>query len=145
MIQIGGAAQLMFRRSFSPSFLIVCLGIAASLLVYAAPSACSGSPQQPPVRVSLRDSGKTVALSVGQELIVSLQLGPYDDDSWRVIPNSGAALKLIGDDMRYPRDSTARKNKSQEFRFRRESPGTSHLVLERSYSSKPMILEVVDR
>jgi OOP family OmpA-OmpF porin len=31
------------------------------------------------------------------------------------------------------------------FYFRREAPGTAHLVLEQSYWSKPMILKVVDR
>ncbi|MGA9722487.1 MAG: hypothetical protein WBQ86_08545 [Candidatus Binatus sp.] len=99
------------------------------------------------VEVNLQDTGRTVALSVGQDLVVRLPLKNYDDNYWYVAQNSGTGLKLLaGPNEIRSRNWTPRQRHSLEvFYFRRESPGTAHLVLEQSYWSKPMILKVVDR
>ena len=138
----------MFKRSLRQSCLFVCLAIVAGFF-FAAPSSLSAERplrRQVTQHVHLQDTGQTVALSVGQQLIVTLPLKRYDDDTWYVAENSGAGLKLIaGPDERRPRNWTSWKPRSQVFYFQRESPGTAHLVLEHAYWSKPMILDVVDR
>ncbi|MGC1189410.1 MAG: hypothetical protein WA861_02425 [Candidatus Binatus sp.] len=97
------------------------------------------------VRVNILDSGKTVALAVGQRLVVTVPLFRYDDATWRVINKSGSALKLIaGPDTLRPKNWTPFMNSRQVFYFQREAPGTVNLVLLQNYTSKPMILKVVD-
>jgi hypothetical protein len=114
-------------------------------LFFAAPSSSSAARPPHPLHVTLRDTGKTISLPVGQELIVTLQLRPYDDNYWYVASNTGAGLKLVaGPDERRPPNWTPFKYSMEIFYFRRESPGVAHLVLEQNYWSKPMILKVVD-
>ncbi len=138
----------MVKRSLRQWCLVACFAIVAGFFS-AAPSGLSA--ERPPRRqvakhVYLRNTGATVALSVGQQLVVTLPLRRYDDNFWYVARNSGGGLKLIaGPDTRRPRDWTPFKQSLQVFYFRRESPGTAHLVLEQSYWSRPMVLEVVDR
>jgi|GEM_PF-767075 hypothetical protein len=140
----------MVKPSLRQSCLLACFAIAAGLFS-AAPSALSaGQPARPPrpvtLHVNLQNTGQTVALSVGQQLVVTLSMRPYDDNYWYVSHNSGGVLKLIGGpDERRPRNWTPWMYSSQVFYFRRESPGTAHLVLEQSYFSRPMVLKVVDR
>jgi hypothetical protein len=138
----------MFKRSLRQSCLLACFAIVAGFF-FAAPSSLSAErPQRGQVaqRVNLNYTGKTIALSVGQQLVVTLPLGRYDDNTWYVAENSGAGLKLIaGPDTLRPRDWTPFKQSRQVFYFQRESPGTAHLVLEQSYRSKAMTLKVVDR
>jgi hypothetical protein len=123
----------MFRRSFS-----------ASCLLYVAPSAYAAHPKRA-VQIILVDTGKTVAVPVGQELVVSLPLLHYDDDYWYLASSTGGGLNLIGEPVqRRPRNWTPWGYSRQEFHFRRQAPGPVHLVFERSYYSKPMVLEVVD-
>jgi len=137
----------MANRFLRQSRLIACFAMVAGFF-FAAPSSRSASrpPRHPAaLHVFLQDTGSTVALPVGQQLIVTLPLRPYDDNHWYVARNSGAVLKLIaGPDERRPRNWTPWMRSSQVFYFRRESPGTVHLVLEQSYWSKPMLLDVVD-
>ena len=137
----------MVKRSFRQSCLLACFAIVAGF--FAAPSSLSAA--RPPRRqfglnVDLQNTGQTVALPVGQQLIVTLPLWPsYDDNYWYVARNSGGALKLIaGPDERRPPNWTPWNKRTQVFYFRRESPGTTHLVLEQAYWSLPMILKVVD-
>jgi hypothetical protein len=138
----------MVERSLRQWCLLGCFVIVAGFF-FAAP--CSLAAERPPRRevakhVYLADTGATVALSVGQQLVVTLPLRRYDDNYWYVARNSGGGLKLIaGPDTVRPRGWTPFKGSSQVFHFRRESPGTAHLVLEQSYFSKPMVLDVVDR
>ncbi len=138
----------MAKRSLRQSCLLACFAIVAGFF-FAAPSSLSA--ERPPRRqvaknVFLSDTGKTVTLSVGEELAVTLPLRPYDDNYWYVSRNSGGNLKLIeGPIDRRPRYWTPFTGTTQIFYFRRESPGTAHLVLEQSYFSRPMVLEVVDR
>ncbi len=138
----------MVKRSLHQLCRLACFAIVGGFFS-AAPSALSA--ERPPRRqvakhVNLGDTGATVALSVGQQLVVTLPLRRYDDDAWYVARNSGAGLKLIaGPDTLRPRDWTPFKGSWQVFYFWRESPGTAHLVLEQSYWSTPMVLEVVDR
>ena len=138
----------MIKRLLRQSCLLACFAIVAGFF-FAAPFSLSAAPPprlQGDVHVGLGNTGKTVALSVGQELIVTLPLRPYDDNYWYVARNSGGGLKLIaGPDDRRPRDWTPWKKSSQVFYFQRESPGVVHLVLEQNYWSRPMILEVVDQ
>ncbi len=136
----------MVKRSLRQSCLLACFAIVAAL-VFAAPSSLSAA--RPPRRVNqyvaLQDTGKTITLPVGQELIVTLPLWRYDDNYWYVARNSGAPLKLIaGPNEIRRRDWTPWKPSLQVFYFQRGSPGTAHLVLEQSYFSKPMILKVLD-
>lgn len=97
--------------------------------------------------VSLEDSGKTIAIPVGQQLVVKLPLQRrWGDNTWTVVRNSGGSLKLIaGPDERRPPGWTIYKQSSQIFYFRRDAPGTADLVLEEKYWSTPMILKVVDK
>ena len=139
----------MIKRLLHRWCLPACFAIVAGFF-FAAPSSLSAARpararRQVCLRVNLHDTGRTVALSVGQQLIVTLPLYPsYDDNYWYVARNSG--LKLIaGPNDRRPRNWKPWKYSWQVFYFRRESPGTAHLVLEQNYWSKPMILEVVDR
>jgi len=114
------------------------------------PAPPSLSAERPPLRqvglhVGPGYGGKTVALSMGQQLIVTLPLRPHDNNHWYVAYNSGGVLKLIaGPDERRSRKWTPRKYSQEVFYFRRESPGTANLVLDQKYWSKPMILTVVD-
>jgi len=135
----------MSKRSFRQFSLIVCLTIVAGLFSAATASLSAERPR--PLHVNLQDTGKTVALSVGQELIVTLPLQRrWDDNYWSVKGNSGSTLKLIaGPDTRRPANWTPFDRSSQVFYFRREAPGTTNLVMEQSYFSKPMLLKVVDR
>ena len=136
----------MVKRSLRQSCLLACFAIVAGFFS-AAPSSLSAERPRRQVKlyVNLKDTGQTVALPVGQQLIVTLPLRPYDDNYWYVARNSGAVLKLIaGPDEQRPRNWTPGMYSSQVFYFRRESPGTAHLVLEQSYWSKPMILKVLD-
>lgn len=136
----------MFKRSLRQSCLLACFAIVAGF--FAAPSSLSAARparHRDCLHVDLRNTGQTVALPVGEQLVVTLPLQRYDDNYWYVARNSGGALKLItGPDTRRPRDWTPWKQSLQVFYFERESPGTTHLVLEQSYWSKPMILKVVD-
>jgi outer membrane protein OmpA-like peptidoglycan-associated protein len=145
-VLIQGLRTTMVKRSLRQSRLLACFAIVAAS-VFAAPSSLSAArpPRQVKQYAYLQDTGKTIALPVGQELIVTLPLRPYDDNYWYVARNSGAPLKLIaGPDERRPRNWTPWMYSSQVFYFQRESPGTAHLVLEQSYFSKPMILKVLD-
>lgn len=132
----------MTRQSFS---FVVSLALAAGL-VGAASAYAGHATLHPKVHVNLLDSGQTVAVPVGDDLVVTVPLRPYDDNYWYVASNSGDGLKLIvGPDEKRGRNWAPTKASSQVFYFRKESPGTAHLVLEQSYWSKPMILKVVDR
>ena len=139
----------MIKRLFRQSYILACFAIVA-IFFFAAPSPLFAA--RPPRRqaakvVSLNDTGKTIVLLVGQQLVVTLPLRRYDDNNWYVARNWGGGLKLIaGPDERRPRNWTRfRQQSTQVFYFQRESPGVAHLVLEQKYFSKPMILKVLDR
>jgi len=138
--------ETMVKRSVRQSCLLACFAIAGGL-AFAAPSSlfAASPPRQGVVRVGLRNTGGTVALAVGQQLIVTLPLRPYSDNTWHVARNSGAGLKLVaGPNEIRASNWTPFKFSTQVFYFQRESPGTANLVMEQSYFSKPMILKVVD-
>ena len=122
--------------------------VTMAVLISAAPS--SSAPSRPAkiprVTATIENTGQTVAVAVGQQLVVMVPLLHYSDSYWYVAKNTGQELKLIaGPDTKRRSDSTPFKNSSQVFYFQRVAPGTVHLVLEQSYYSKPMILKVVDR
>jgi outer membrane protein OmpA-like peptidoglycan-associated protein len=128
--------------SLSQSCLIASLALVAGLLC-AIPSAYAS--RQTRVEVLLWQTGQTIAVPVGDELVVSLPLLHYEDDYWYIARNSGGDLKLVGSPVeKRPRNWTPWGYSRQEFHFRRVSPGTTHLVLERAYWSKPMVLKVID-
>ena len=118
------------------------------LFLSAAPSspAVRREHKVPHVNVTLMDTGHTVALAVGQQLVVSVPLARYDDSYWYVVRNTGAGLKLIaGPNTKRRNDWTPFEKSKQIFYFERVAPGTVNLVLEQNYYAKPMILKVVDR
>ena len=136
----------MVRRSLLNSYLVVSFAIVAGFLSAAPPSQAAGR-TQPALKkfVYLTDTGDTIALSMGQQLVVTLPLRRYDDNYWYITRNSGVPLKLIaGPDTRRLPGWTPFKPSIQVFYFQRQSPGTAHLVLEQRYYSTPMILRVVD-
>ena len=140
----------MIRRSQHRSLLLAFFAIVAVLLS-AAPSARAteqivGPPGHPRIAVDLQDTGKTIALPMGVELVVTLPLKTYNDNYWYIYRNSGVPLKLIAgpNEMRGRNYKPWTRQTAEIFYFRKESPGTTHLVLEQSYWSKPMILKVVD-
>jgi outer membrane protein OmpA-like peptidoglycan-associated protein len=108
--------------------------------------AAARPPREPNITVHLSDTGKTVGLPFGAILVVALPNKTYDDNYWYVYRNSGVPLKLIaGPNERRGRNFKPwTRNDGALFYFRRENPGTAHLVLEQSYASTPMILKVVD-
>jgi len=139
----------MLKRSLDQSRLLAFLVIAIGFFL-AAPSSMSAArplraAREREVRVDMADTGKTVALPVGQRLIVTLPMWRYDDNTWYVVRNSGGGLKLIaGPDEKRAANWTPWDYRMQVFCFKRESPGTVSLVLEQKYFSKPMILKIVD-
>jgi len=133
----------MFKRSLRQWCLLACLAILAGF-IGAAPS--SSSITRPVKRVGLADSGKTVPLGVGEDLVVTLPLKPYAGNEWYVSHDSDGSLKLIaGPDEKRTKDWIPGRPSLQIFYFRKESPGVAHLVLEQKYWSKAMVLEVVDQ
>jgi outer membrane protein OmpA-like peptidoglycan-associated protein len=135
----------MPKRSLHPSLVLALLAIVVGW-ISAAPSVLAREPWQPKVDVDLQDTGKTIPLSVGEELVVTLPLKTFNDNYWYIYRNSGVPLKLIAgpNEMRGRNYQPWTKQTAQLFYFRKESPGTTHLVLEQSYWSKPMVLKVVD-
>ena len=135
----------MAKRSFRQLCLLGCLAIVAGLFSAAPPSTGAEVPRA--IHVNLLDTGRTIALADGQELVVHLPLSSrYDDNTWRLVSNSGSGVKLIaGPNEVRPKDWTPWSHVSQLFYFRRQSPGVANLVLEEKYFSKPMLLKVIDR
>ena len=135
----------MFKRSLHQSLVLASLAIVVGFLS-AASSAMAHDPLPPRVDVDLQDTGKTIPLSVGEELIVTLPMKTYNDNYWYIYRNSGVPLKLIAgpNEMRGRNYKPWTRQTAQLFYFRKDLPGTTHLVLEQSYWSKPMILKVVD-
>ena len=78
---------IMIKRLLHRWCLPACFAIVAGFF-FAAPSSLSAARpararRQVCLRVNLHDTGRTVALSVGQQLIVTLPLYPsYDDNYW---------------------------------------------------------------
>jgi outer membrane protein OmpA-like peptidoglycan-associated protein len=135
----------MLKRSLLQSFLLASFAIVAGFLS-TAPSALAHEPWQPKTEVDLQDTGKTIGLAVGEELVVSLPLKTYNDNNWYIYRNSGVPLRLIAgpNEIRGRNFKPWTRRAAQIFYFRKESPGTTHLVLEQDYWSKPMVLKVVD-
>ena len=146
-----GLRATMIKRSLRQSCLFACFAIVAGFLSAAPASLAAARPAHMPRRVALylnlQDTGQTVVLPVGEQLVVTLPMKTYNDNYWYVARNWGGGLKLIaGPDERRPTNWRAsRRYTSEVFYFRKETPGTAHLVLEQSYWSKPMILKVVDQ
>src|SRR6202041_288520 len=116
------------------------------VLFFAAPSspAVRRPHKVPQVRVTIVDTGQTVSLAVGQQLVVVVPLIRYDDATWYVAKNPGGGLKLeAGPNTKRRSDWTPFDNSNQVFYFQRVAPGTVHLVLEQNYYAKPMILKGV--
>jgi len=134
----------MLKRSLVLSSLFVSFAIVSGLLSVS--SSALAAPWQPKTEVNLQDTGKTIGLAVGEELVVTVPLKTYDDNSWYIYKNSGVPLKLIAgpNEIRGRNFKPWTRQSAQVFYFRKESPGTAHLVLEQNYWSKPMILKVVD-
>ena len=141
----------MIRRSLLESLLLAFFAIVAGCscplrLPRWRTERIVGPPRHPRIAVDLQDTGKTIALPMGVELVVTLPLKTYNDNYWYIYRNSGVPLKLIAgpNEMRGRNFKPWTRQAAQVFYFRKESPGTTHLVLEQSYWSKPMILKVVD-
>jgi hypothetical protein len=137
----------MVNQTLRQSLLLACFAIVAGFFFVASSSlSAANPPRQIPLRVNLLDTGHTVALTQGQQLIVTLPLGRYDDNSWSVVRNSGGAMKLVaGPNEIIGGDTRFGKERRQVFYFQKVSPGTADLVLEAKYWAKPMILKVVDQ
>src|SRR5690242_13273786 len=137
----------MLKRSLHRSFLVASLAIVAGFLSAPAPAlAASSAPVEPKVVVDLQDTGKTIAVPVGEMLLVSLPMKTYNDNYWYIYRNEGVPLKLIAgpNEIRGKNFKPWTRGTNQIFYFRKETPGVTHLVLEQSYWSKPMVLKVVD-
>jgi hypothetical protein len=139
----------MLKRARLQWCMLVLFAIAGGFLFGSPHSLSAAQPprHEPAVRVSLQDTGKTVSLRIGQQLVVALPLQPYPDDFWYVARNFGDDLKLVaGPDTLRSKDWTSSMKSTQLFYFKKQAPGTADLVLEEHYpSKKPMILKVVDQ
>lgn len=136
----------MRRRSQRQWYMLVLFATAAGF-VFGSPHSLSAARPEPAVRVDLLDTGKTVSVRVGQQLIVALPLQRYPTDYWYVARNSGDDLKLVaGPDELRAKDWEFSMKRTQIFYFKKLSPGTADLELEEHYpSKKPMFLKVVDQ
>jgi hypothetical protein len=135
----------MLNRSPLRSSLIAYFAIAVVAgSLFAASQAAAYPARQVAMFANLGDTGKVVALRVGQQLVVKLPLTNYSDNSWHVTKISPSLKLIAGPDEMRPVNWSPWKQSFQIFYFIRESPGTTDLVLEPSYFSKPMILKVVD-
>ena len=133
----------MVKRSIRQSCLLAGFVIVAGLFSGIPASQAAKAPVR---HVYLGDTCSTIALGVGEQLVVTLPLVAYDDNYWYVSRNVGDGLKLIaGPDTRRPVGWTPFDPSRQVFYFQKNSRGTAHLVMEQHYWSAPMILEIVDR
>jgi len=92
----------------------------------------------------LGDTGKIVALRVGEQLVVKLPMREYNDSTWHVAKISPNLKLIAGPNELRPIEWSPWSLSYQIFYFQRESPGTVDLVLEPNYFLKPMILKVID-
>jgi hypothetical protein len=138
----------MLKRSLSQSSLLTgfAIAIVAGILL-AAPCSLYATRVPRPVATfaTLEDTGKTVPLGVGQQLVVKLPLRGYHDDSWTVAKISPALKLVAGPDELRPAHWSPWKLSLQVFYFQRQAPGPVDLVMERNYPTTPLILKVVDR
>ena len=141
----------MIRKSIRQSAVILAsVGIVAGLFVAVSSSLVAArtarDPRKAPLHVFLADTGRTVELPIGHQLVVTLPLRIFKDNTWYVSENTGGgALKLIaGPDEKRAKNWKEGDPSLQIFYFQRETAGTTNLVLQQKYWSKPMILKVVD-
>ncbi len=137
----------MLNRSFLRTSLFGYFAIAVvagSFFAATAPPAAASPARQVAMFANLGDTGKIVALRVGQQLVVKLPMTNYSDNTWHVTRISPSLKLIAGPDEMRPANWSPWKPSYQIFYFIRESPGTADLVLEPNYFSKPMILKVVD-
>jgi hypothetical protein len=125
---------------------------AAALGAIAIATATPANAASRPLHLYARDSGRTIAIPVGQEFYVTLPARRADINSWYVQRNFGGFLTLVsgpvtGKRVRNGPGSTV----PQTFCFRLDAPGIAHLVLDQEYKFliggrpvKPFVLEVVD-
>jgi hypothetical protein len=138
---------MMLKRSHPQSRSLARFAIAAiAVLILAAPSVpyASRPPRQVAMFANLGDTGKIVALRIGQQLVVKLPMRDFSDNSWHITKISPSLKLLAGPDEMRPLHWSPWTLSYQIFYFQRKSPGTSELVLEPNYFSKPMILKVID-
>jgi hypothetical protein len=105
-----------------------------------------------PLHLFARDSGRTIAIPVGQEFYVTLPVRRPDINSWYVQRNFGGFLTLVSGPIEGKRVRNGPGSAtSQTFCFRLDAPGIAHLVLDQDYKFliggrpvEPFVLEVVD-
>jgi hypothetical protein len=136
----------MLKRSLLRSCMLTGLTLAI-VAGFVAPCALSapGPTRQLAKFIVWQDTGKTVDIAVGQQMVVKLPIRDYHDDAWHVTHIS-PALKLIGgpDELR-PVNWSPWKFSFQVFYFQRQAPGSVDFVMEPNYYQKPLVLKVVDR
>lgn len=137
---------IMLTRSRPPSCYLAGFAIAIlAVLLLTAPSSPFAGPAPRPAAlyVFLVDTGKTVPLQIGQQLVVKLPLRGLIDDSWHVTKISPSLKLVAGPDEERPIHWSPWKPSFQVFYFQRQSSGSADLVLEPNYFAKPMVLKVV--
>jgi hypothetical protein len=125
----------------------VCLAITVVAgSFFAASTSLSAAPTARPAAMfaDLGDTGKIVALRVGEQLVVKLPMREYNDSTWHVAKISPNLKLIAGPNELRPIEWSPWSLSYQIFYFQRESPGTVDLVLEPNYFLKPMILKVID-
>lgn len=134
----------MLKKSLRPAYRLASFATAILVgLVLAAPSASSLASTHPaPVFVNLSDTGKTVVLQAGQQLMVKLPMRDYQDNSWHITKISPNLKLVAGPDELRPVHWSPWTLSFQVFYFRRVSPGSADLVMEPNYFSKPLVLRV---
>ena len=96
------------------------------------------------VFVNLTDTGKTVTLKTGEELMVKLPMRDYNDNSWHISKVSPSLKLVAGPDELRPIHWSPWTVSWQVFYFKRVAPGTADLVMEPNYFLKPLVLKVTD-
>ena len=82
------------------------------------------------VKIADADRGKTIELSPGDTLIISIETNPGTGYSWRVGKNDGAILKYVEQFIFPPKSTVPGAPALQRIKFRALSAGTDSLELE---------------
>lgn len=148
VVLIKRLSVTMLKRSLpQPSPLTGFAFAIVAVFLFVTVSSLSAAPALYPVAMfaDWKDTGKTVAVAVGQQLVVKLPIHAYRDDTWKVTHISPALKLIAGPDELRPAHWSPWKLSFQVFYFQRQSPGRVDLVMEENYTAKPMLLKVVDR
>ena len=137
---------MMRKKSWKNSYALagLTIGTFVALVLTAHSSLFAAATHPTTVFVNLNDTGKTVPLTAGQELMVKLPMRSYNDNSWHITKVSPNLKLVAGPDELRPIHWSPWTLSWQIFYFQRIAPGTADLVMEPNYFLKPLVLKITD-